>query len=222
MGGTGVSSPAAGVAALLERERELASLQELVEAAAAGEGRLAILEGPAGIGKTRLLAEARRRAADAGLRVLTARGGELEREFPFGVVRQLFEPLLVGDDARERLLVGAAAPASTRSRRSGSVTTASNSWRTTPNGNSRSSSEPRAASTCAPASAAWRRSSASSVLLPIPAGPSIQATRPSPSGTASSSAASAATSRSRSTRGVMRGRILWRCRRSRSRDYYTG
>ena len=28
------------------------------------------------------------------MRVLTARGSELEREFPFGVVRQLFEPPL--------------------------------------------------------------------------------------------------------------------------------
>ena len=27
----------------------------------------------------------------------SARGGELERDFPFGVVRQLFEPLLVDD-----------------------------------------------------------------------------------------------------------------------------
>src|SRR6187551_2118382 len=101
MGSTGVSTTAAGSAVLLERERELASLQDLLDATAGGEGRLAILEGPAGIGKTRLLAEARRRAADAGLRVLSARGGEFEREFPFGVVRQLFEPALVGADGRE-------------------------------------------------------------------------------------------------------------------------
>ena len=31
---------------------------------------------------------------------LSARGVELEREFPFGVVRQLFEPLLVAERAR--------------------------------------------------------------------------------------------------------------------------
>ena len=52
-----------------------------------------------GIGKTRLLAEAaparggERRAAS-----LDARAGELEREFPFGVVRQLFEAA-IGDPA---------------------------------------------------------------------------------------------------------------------------
>ena len=79
---------------LLERERELAELDALVLAAKAGEARLALVEGPAGIGKTQLMAELRRRAAAAGLRVVAARGSELEREFAFGVVRQLFEPVL--------------------------------------------------------------------------------------------------------------------------------
>jgi DNA-binding CsgD family transcriptional regulator/Flp pilus assembly protein TadD len=79
---------------LLEREGELAELDALVLDAKAGEARLALIEGPAGIGKTQLVAELRRRAEAAGLRVLTARGSELEREFPFGVVRQLFEPVL--------------------------------------------------------------------------------------------------------------------------------
>ena len=31
--------------------------------------------------------------------VLRARGGEYERDFPYGVVRQLFEPLLAGGGA---------------------------------------------------------------------------------------------------------------------------
>jgi DNA-binding CsgD family transcriptional regulator len=79
---------------LLERERELAELDALVLDAKAGEARLALIEGPAGIGKTQLVGELRRRAEAAGLRVLSARGSELEREFPFGVVRQLFEPVL--------------------------------------------------------------------------------------------------------------------------------
>ena len=42
------------------------------------------------------------------MRVLSARGGELEREFPFGVVRQLFEPLLVDRELAERVLAGSA------------------------------------------------------------------------------------------------------------------
>src|SRR4051812_20822360 len=107
---------ASGVGAgarLLEREQELGALATFLAEAAAGLARLVVVEGPAGIGKTQLLAEARRRAADAGLRVLSARGGELEREYAFGVVRQLFEPALVDPAARERLLAGAAAGAAT-------------------------------------------------------------------------------------------------------------
>ena len=61
-----------------------------------------MIEGPAGIGKTALLAEARTAAARGGMRVLRSRGTELERDFAFGVVRQLFEPPLVEASERER------------------------------------------------------------------------------------------------------------------------
>ncbi len=104
------ASPAAAHGGLmLERDRELASLEALVGEAAGGAARLVIIEGPAGIGKTRLIAEVRRQAAARGFRVLAARGGELEHDFPFGVVRQLFEPELAAGDAPA--LAGAAAPA---------------------------------------------------------------------------------------------------------------
>jgi DNA-binding CsgD family transcriptional regulator len=96
---------------LLEREREVATLAAVVDEVAAGRARVVLVEGPAGIGKTRLLAEARRRAGDTGLVTLAARGGELERDFPFGVVRQLFEPILVDDEVRARSLAGAAGTA---------------------------------------------------------------------------------------------------------------
>ena len=79
---------------LLERDRELALLDELVEGALRGDAVLALLEGPAGIGKSTVLAMARQKAAAAGFRVLAARGSDLERELPYGVVRQLFESLL--------------------------------------------------------------------------------------------------------------------------------
>src|SRR3954470_13298535 len=95
---------------LLERERELAALEQLIGEARAGRGRIVLIEGPAGIGKTRLLAEARERAS-AGMTVLAARCSELEREFSFGAVRQLFEPLTREADQRGRLLAGAAAAA---------------------------------------------------------------------------------------------------------------
>ena len=72
----------------------------------AGQGRLALIEGPAGIGKTRLLQEVRRLAAAEGARVLTARGSQLEREFGFGAVRQLFETALADPADRADLLRG--------------------------------------------------------------------------------------------------------------------
>ena len=61
-----------------------------------------MVEGPAGIGKTVLLAAARDAAEGEGFRVLRARGAELEREFAFGVVRQLVEPVVAGASEEER------------------------------------------------------------------------------------------------------------------------
>ena len=98
---------------MLDREAELGELDELVERAADGRGALVLVEGPPGIGKTRLLAAARGQARRHGLAVLSARASELDREFPFGVIRQLFAPLKVCTDPARRaaLLSGAAAPA---------------------------------------------------------------------------------------------------------------
>ena len=96
---------------MLEREGELAALEAMLGAAYGGNGRVVVVEGSAGIGKTRLLAEARVRAAAAGFVTLAARGGELEGDFAFGIVRQLFEGPLAAAPAEVRadLLTGAAA-----------------------------------------------------------------------------------------------------------------
>ncbi len=63
------------------------------------------------MGKTSLLAEVRRRAAEAGVATLSAVGSELEGEYAFGVVRQLFEPAIRALSKRERagIFEGAAA-----------------------------------------------------------------------------------------------------------------
>ena len=96
---------------LLERHAELGRVRELVDSAARGRGAAVLLDGPAGIGKTSLVAAARRLAADRDLRSLAARGGELERDFAYGVVRQLFEaPVAAAAPAtRQSWLQGAAA-----------------------------------------------------------------------------------------------------------------
>ena len=94
---------------LLERDLELAAVEGLIGATGAG-GHLLALEGPPGIGKTALIAETKARAQEAGLQVLGARGSELERLFSYGVVRQLFEPLLASlpEEERAELLSAAA------------------------------------------------------------------------------------------------------------------
>lgn len=94
---------------LFERERELAALDGALDATeTGGDGRLVLVEGPAGIGKTALLGQLGRRAANRGRRVLRATGSEMERDFGFGVVRQLFGPMLRSLDpaARARLFAG--------------------------------------------------------------------------------------------------------------------
>src|SRR5918995_5419979 len=94
---------------LLERGAELEGLAAQLGAARAAAGSVALLEAPAGQGKTALLRVLRTEAATTGLRVLTATGAPLERDFAFGIVRQLFDAELHAADAprRERLVAGA-------------------------------------------------------------------------------------------------------------------
>ncbi len=100
---------------LLERTAEVAAIERRVRAALDGLGGCVLVEGQAGIGKSRLMDAARSMAAAAGVRVLSASGDEWERGFAFGVMRQLFEPVLARATAAERaeLLGGAARLAST-------------------------------------------------------------------------------------------------------------
>ena len=93
---------AQGVGGLLEREHELGEFDRLIADVAQRRAGLCVVEAAAGLGKSCLLAEARARAERHGLRVLSAGGRELERDFAFGVVRQLFDPLLRASDAAER------------------------------------------------------------------------------------------------------------------------
>jgi DNA-binding CsgD family transcriptional regulator len=97
--------------ALLDRDAELAALAAELNAARAGEGRVVVVEGPAGIGKTSLLAAAADAARAREMTVLRARAGPLEQAFSFGVARQLFAPLQ-GTPVWEELSRGAAGLAS--------------------------------------------------------------------------------------------------------------
>ena len=95
---------------MLERERELDKIDALLQEAVDGAGCALMIEGPAGIGKTELLARTRELAAERGLATLVARGGELERDLPFVVVRELLAREIASVDEAERreLFAGAA------------------------------------------------------------------------------------------------------------------
>ena len=92
--------------ALYEREEELAALSQALSAAREGTGSLLVIEGPAGIGKSRLLAEARAMAVELGMAVLTARGIDLERDASFGVAAGLFAGPAAADGERAKMLSG--------------------------------------------------------------------------------------------------------------------
>lgn len=100
-------------AGLLERDDELARLHAAVGDVADGSGRVVLIVGEPGIGKSALLRGLSVSAAQAGLTVLRAAGAPLERDFGYGVVRQLLERTIHGLDPerRERLFGWSAAPA---------------------------------------------------------------------------------------------------------------
>src|SRR3954469_6143407 len=96
---------------VLERRHEIERVDAVLRGVARGAGRVVIVEGPAGIGKSRLLEVVRAGAERRGFAVLLPRATELEQGFSFGIVRHLFEARLLaaGPAERKRWLGGAAA-----------------------------------------------------------------------------------------------------------------
>ena len=92
---TAVGHPLGGTQ-LFEREAERAQLTSALERAREGVGTVALLAGPAGVGKSSLLEAAKVEAPELGLNVAAATASPLEREFAFGVALRLFEPLVAG------------------------------------------------------------------------------------------------------------------------------
>ena len=92
----------------LEREQELDRISEALDRASRGEGGALLLEGPPGIGKTRLVQDARALAKLRGFGRLQATGDELERAMTWGAVRQLVERSISRYDGeiRAALLAG--------------------------------------------------------------------------------------------------------------------
>src|SRR5215831_12860899 len=80
---------------LLERDEDLQALAIARHDAATGQGRFVVVEGRAGVGKSALLTATRTAALMEGFDVLVAQATDLERQYAFGVVRQLFEGRLL-------------------------------------------------------------------------------------------------------------------------------
>jgi DNA-binding NarL/FixJ family response regulator len=95
---------------LLDRDGELERLRDAVSRTQSGSGEVVLVEGPPGIGKTRLLDAVVQMADAASLKVLRARAGELEGGLGFSVVRELFGVELerASPQERDELLAGAA------------------------------------------------------------------------------------------------------------------
>jgi DNA-binding NarL/FixJ family response regulator len=98
---------------LVGRQAELAVIESVIGGSGGTSGNagpwVAVVEGPAGIGKSSLLRSATRRAADRGIRVLTGRAGEFERAVPFGPLLDVMDVITDpnhADDAEHGRLAG--------------------------------------------------------------------------------------------------------------------
>ena len=99
--------------AMEERAGQLAAIEGGLDRAATGSGTVLYVEGPAGIGKSRLLQAAAQMANRRGPIVLSASGRAAEQELGYGVAVQLFEPpwLALDAAAQAQLRDGPAGPA---------------------------------------------------------------------------------------------------------------
>ncbi len=76
--------------ALVGRRAELAQLQAGLEAVLAGRPRVLLIEGEAGIGKSRLVEEALHRIHERGITSLSGAGRSIEQQTPFRAWRDIF------------------------------------------------------------------------------------------------------------------------------------
>ena len=88
------------------REAEIQALGEALDRVAAGGPAVVLVEGEAGIGKTRLLARALEDAAGRGMRVAAGRAEELERTRPFGVLAAALRCARSSPDPRRAAIAG--------------------------------------------------------------------------------------------------------------------
>jgi DNA-binding CsgD family transcriptional regulator len=95
---------------VLEREEELLTADSALRAAERGAGSVLVIDGPAGIGKTSLLAAIAHRAERRQVACVWATGGEREQDLEWSVVKSLFAGVVekLSESARGEVERGAA------------------------------------------------------------------------------------------------------------------
>ena len=95
---------------LIEREAELGALDQALAGAIAGRGSVVAIEGPPGIGKSSLVASCLELGRAREMYTISVRATELERSYPYGIVRQTADTVTLGkpDEERAALFTGAA------------------------------------------------------------------------------------------------------------------
>jgi tetratricopeptide (TPR) repeat protein/Cdc6-like AAA superfamily ATPase len=95
---------------LLEREGEVDALDQALAGAVEGRGSVVAIEGPPGIGKSSLVKACLERAAERDMYTISVRATELERSYPYGIVRQTADSVQLdkSDEERAALFTGAA------------------------------------------------------------------------------------------------------------------
>ena len=88
-----------GGSGLYGRDREVAALDDILELARSGRRAIALVDGEAGIGKTRLLTAVADTAGNRGMQVAVGGAVELEQTRPFGLVAAAWAASL-GQDPR--------------------------------------------------------------------------------------------------------------------------
>ena len=96
----------APVPRLCGRATEFAVLGEVLDRVASGQPAVVLIEGEAGIGKTRLADEALEDARARGMQVMSGRAEEMERTRPFGLVATVFGCARPSLDPRRAAIAG--------------------------------------------------------------------------------------------------------------------
>ena len=95
---------------LLEREAEVDALDRALAGAVEGRGSVVAIEGPPGIGKSSLVRACLDLAERRDMYTISVRATELERSYPYGIVRQTADSVALDKSEEERaaLFTGAA------------------------------------------------------------------------------------------------------------------